>query len=230
MNKWVSIGISGVLLVALVATGVLYMGKSNDLKTAKNEIATQKTTIESLNKDLTASKGETTDFKAKLAASEATVVTLNGNISDLTGKNTKLTADLGTANTQLTSTQASLSSANSALSTAQSTNSSLTATVKKVTDPKHFTSATELKDWLQKDDTNTKYATSGAAQRAFILQVRALRDGYLLPTGYYETSSGVIFYNLAIIEGTCYVVLAANDSIYADVSIQPLPSHPEPLP
>jgi septal ring factor EnvC (AmiA/AmiB activator) len=237
LNKWLSIGISGVLLVALVATGFLYFGKSSDLKTANTEIATQKTTIEGLNTDLAASKAETADFKGKLAASEANVVTLNGNITNLTGQNTKLTSDLTAANTllsaaqtELSSTKSSLSSAQSALSTAQSTNSTLTANLKKVTDPRHFASVTELKDWLQKDDTNTKYPTLDVVQKAYILQIRALRDGFLLPVSLYYDSYGDWVANRAIIDGVVYSVIASTDNIYIYDTCTIQPSHPEALP
>jgi hypothetical protein len=244
LNKWLSIGISGVLLVALVATGFLYFGKSSDLKTANAEIATHKTTIEGLNADLAASKSETANFKGNLATSEATVVTLNGSITDLTGKNTKLTSDLSTSNgllsaaqTELSSTKSSLSSAQSALSTAQSTNSTLAATVKKVTDPRHFSSLSELTDWLQKDDTNTKYASlyTGTSRNyllmSYILEVRAARDGYILPAYVIPGTTSSWISNIAIVGDTMYLVEAGDDSVtayYRLASAQPV--HPEPLP
>jgi molybdopterin converting factor small subunit len=230
LNKWLSISISIVLLVALVVMGILYMGKSNNLKTANTEITTQKTTIDSLNKQLTTSKAETAALQGKLSASETTIVTLNGNITDLTDKNTKLTADLGTANTQLTSTQASLSSANSALGTAQSTNSTLSATVKKISDPKNFATVTELKDWLQKDDTNTKYTNLDPLQRGLILQIRAMRDGFILSLSIFADSTNTYVGNRAIIGDTVFAVMSGSDSVTQYVTVPAQPSHPEPLP
>jgi len=238
LNKWLSIGINGVLLVALVATGFLYFGKSSDLKTANAEITTQKTTIEGLNTDFAASKSETADFKGKLATSEATVVTLNGSVTDLTGKNTKLTSDLASANTLLSSTQAGLSSAQSSLSTSQSANSTLTATVKKISDPRHFSSMSELTDWLQKDDTNTKYASlsTGTVRdyllMSYILESRATRDGYILPTYYLPSSTGDTWIsNYAIIGDMMYLVEAGDDSVTSFWHLgSAQPVHPEPLP
>ncbi len=223
MKKWMPIIAICVLVVAVVFTVVLYLQKSSDLKAANSEIATQKTTISGLNTDLTASKAETADFKTKLTASEAEVATQKSNVADLTTKNTKLTSDLTAANS-------ALSGAQSSLSAAQSANSALTSDLKKVKDPRHFASVAELTDWLQKDDTNTKYASVDNIQRAFILQVRALRDGFLLPVSLYTDSSGHWVGNRAVIGTVIYMVTSTTDSVTAyDVCVAQ-PSHPEPLP
>jgi septal ring factor EnvC (AmiA/AmiB activator) len=244
MNKWLSIGISSVLVIALVATGVLFFQKSSALTTANATIATRDTTISGLNTDLTASRAETTDYKAKLAASEATVLTLNGTITDLNGKNLKLTNDIAAVNTQLSNTQtqlsdtqtelagtkSSLTSAQSSLSAAQSSNATLTASLKTIKDPRHFASLTELKDWLQKDDTNTKYPTMEGVQKSFILQVRALRDGFLLPVTFYIDSGNLYVINEAVIGNLVYDVSASTDNVVFWTICNAQPSHPEPLP
>ena len=237
-NKIISIVIPIVLIIAVVVVGYLLFKNLGDLKTANLEIDGHHTTISSLETNLTKSQTETTDLKTKLTASENTVATLkgevttlkasaeslNGQITTLQNDKSKLSADLNTANSSLTSAQSSLSSA-------QTVNSTLTAELKKVKDPRHFNSLTELTDWLQKDDTNTKYTTMGASQKAFILEVRATRDGLLLPVSIWLEGTTLLVGNRAVIGDTVYGVNAGTDfvgQILKTAAIQP--SHPEPLP
>jgi chromosome segregation ATPase len=238
LNKWLSIGIIAVLVIGLATTGYLYSGKSTDLNNANAQIASQKTTIAGLNKDVDDSKAETANVQKQLSDSQANVVLLNGNITDLTGKNTKLSADLNTANTSLASTQSSLTSTQGQLTSAQSSITTLNATVKKVSDQKHFTSVADLTAWLQKDDTNTKYKSLATTNihdyllMSYILEVRAARDGYILPTYYLPDSSGNSWVsNYAIIGDTMYLVEAGDDSVTAYWKLGSVqPADPEPLP
>jgi len=101
-----------------------------------------------------------------------------------------------------------------------------------VRDPAHFASLEALQDWLNTDDTNVAYASSRAVERAYILQVRALRYGYILPA-YHEIDESVLyFYNMAYISGKLYRVSPSNDTIsqISEIkSIEPIASHPLPL-
>ena len=225
MNKWITIVIWIVLVAGVGVFGFLYFQESGNLKDAEAEIVTHLDTISGLETDLSASEAEATDLSSKLNASELKVTTLEGEVSDLTAEKTKLDSDLSAANSQISGLQSSLSAA-------QSASSALTAELKKIKDPRHFSSVTELTDWLQQDDTNTRYASLRASERAFIRQVRALRDGFILPAVEYFSSSNSMFYfyNMAIIEGTIYWISTSSDTLYNEGSFQPLPSHPEPLP
>jgi TolA-binding protein len=237
MNKWLSIGIIVVLVAATGAAVFLYSGKSNDLNTANAAIAVHQTAIAGLNTGISASKAETADYQSQLKDAQGKIVLLNGNISDLTSQNTKLTADLATANTDistakftLANAQTSLTSAQGAWTSALNSASILNTTIKKVTDPRHFASLQELTDWLQKDDTNTKYPGINNTTRAYILQVRALRDGFLLPVTIWDDASGGWVSNRAVIGTSVYAISAINDNVVYYGSAAILPSHPEPLP
>jgi hypothetical protein len=132
--------------------------------------------------------------------------------------------------TSLSSTQSQLSQKTTELTAAQTVNTALTAELKKIKDPRHFASVTELKDWLAKDDTNTKYVSLEAVQRSFILQVRALRDGFLLPATFYVSGGVLYVVNEAVIGDQIYDVSSYNDTIAFYHYCNAQPSHPEPLP
>lgn len=243
MNKWVAIIIGVILVAGVGAFGFLYFQEAGDLKDAEAEIVTHLGTISGLETDLSASETEAADLSDKLSASESEVASLEGNVStlegevstlegevsDLTDQNSELDADLASANTKISGLQSSLSAA-------QSVNTSLTAELKTIKDPRHFESVTELSDWLQQDDTDTVYASLASGglgnfmQMAFILQVRAARDGYILPA-YILPGDGVTFVlNYAIIGDMMYFVDVTNDEVEAMVYLAGQPSHPEPLP
>ncbi|GAH72900.1 unnamed protein product, partial [marine sediment metagenome] len=172
-------------------------------------------------------EGDVSTLETNLAESEATVSTLEGNVStletDLAGSEatvSTLEADLGTANSRITDLQGDVS-------TQRSINSSLSNELKTVKDPRHFASISELVDWLEQDDTDIKYAGESGAQLALILQVRALRDGYLLMTIIF--TDGENAGNSAVIADEEWAIDAANDDTFFLQYIKPLPSHPLPL-
>jgi len=89
--------------------------------------------------------------------------------------------------------------------------------------PRHFKSVAELTDWLDKDDTDIKYADKHIVHRAFILQIRAVRDGYLLSTT--VDPMGVYATNTAIIDDAIYTIEAGGDSFSLVGHIIPMPLH-----
>lgn len=115
------------------------------------------------------------------------------------------------------------------IATLQENNSSLTDELKNIMYPRHFQSVNELKEWLRQDDTDTKYADEDWGNLCCILQVKALRDGYLLPVNSRSEKDTVIMANRAYIGGEMYTVWADTDYVeyhdYADF----LPSRPLPL-
>jgi outer membrane murein-binding lipoprotein Lpp len=197
-----------------------------------------------LQTDLAAKEAEADSLTSQLSDSEAEVTILQGNVSTLNAQVTKLTTDLDSTKSQLDSTksllattQSQLSSTQSNLSSVQAANTTLTAELRKIKDARHFGSLPELTDWLQKDDTDTKYASlfDGTNRNyllmAFILQERAVRDGYLLPAYYLPTSNSSWISNYAIIGDMMYLVEPGDDSVTAFWRLgSAQPGKPEPLP
>jgi hypothetical protein len=131
---------------------------------------------------------------------------------ELTQANTKL--DL--ANSRITNLEANLASGANELTQAKARITSMEASLKLSGYPSHFESLDALKAWLAIDDTNSKYASIPAVDRAYILEIRSARDGFLLPA-YFEQDSKdatkLYFLNLANIAGKFYVVNSANDTV-----------------
>ena len=253
--------ISGVLAVALIAVGVLYvmeMGKLNkandniasletNVTSLQSQLATEKASVASLQTQLaaekanvadlqtqlTAAKGQITSLTADLATATAKVTSLTADLATANGKVTSLTADLATANGAVTNLQGSLLKAGADLAAAVALNTTQAATLKKVQDPRHFDTLAELTAWLAKDDTNTNpaYAAYSPAAKAYILQVKALRDGYILSTALDYDATSIYSWNVAVAGGMVVMVNAANDAILTGPTFaSPPPSHPLPLP
>ena len=110
------------------------------------------------------------------------------------------------------------------------------AEINKVEAPRHFNSLDELNAWLQKAAVDTKYAALRPIERAYILQVLALRDGYLLPAGFDVSGTTFYSFNTAYIDGTIYMVSPSTNVVSnfnADGSalvVSPISSQPLPLP
>ena len=240
MNKIFPVTGISVLAVGLLVTGGFLFQNIGNLSDAKAEIETHKATISGLQTDLAAKVAGAESLTFRLSDSETEVTALQGNVSTLNAQVTKLTTDLNSTQSQLDSTksllattQSQLSSTQSNLSTVQATNTTLTAELRKIKDARHFGSLQELTDWLQKDDTNTKYSSSSMSylQMAFILQERAARDGYLLPAYYLPGTTSSWISNYAIIGDMMYLVEPGDDSVTAYVRLNTAqPGKPEPLP
>jgi len=246
--------ITAVLAVALIALGVFYgqgvgkLDKANTQITAltanvtslEGQLTTEKANVASLQTQLAAEKANVVDLQTQLATAKSDLTTSQAKVTSLTtdlatanGKVTSLTSDLATANAKVTSTQASLDKANLDLATAVATNATQSTALKKVQDPRHFDILAELTAWLAKDDTNTNpaYASYSGYSKAFILQVKALRDGYLLPACLDWDSSYIYSWNVAVVGGTVYSSDPTTDVLTQGPTFgSPPPSHPLPLP
>ncbi|MBN1644407.1 MAG: hypothetical protein JW856_06285, partial [Dehalococcoidales bacterium] len=206
--------------VGLVVVVVLLVINMGNLSKANTEIADQKDTIAGLQTDLSSSQAQASNLQTQLTVSEAEVAdlevnvasleddvaSLEDNVADLTAQNTKLDSDLRSANSQISSLQSSLTAA-------QNTNTTLTTELKKIKYPKNFTTAAELTDWLVQDNTNTAYATANPIQKCFILQVRALQSGYLLPAYVLVDATSYLAINFAMIGESMYLVDPDNDDV-----------------
>jgi uncharacterized protein YoxC len=196
MKKQIAFSVIGVLAAALITVIVIFIFNIN---AANKEIDEKNNTIAGLETDLSASQAEATDLTSRLTASEAEVVTLEGNVADLEAQNIQLDTDLQAANSQITSLDI--------------TNSWLTSELKTIKYPKHFTSVAELTSWLVKDNTNTSYSTASEAQICYILQVKALQSGYILPAFVLPSGSTFYYFNFAIIGGNLYLIDPSSDDV-----------------
>jgi hypothetical protein len=162
-------------------------------------------------------------------------------ISSLQGQVTSLQSDLTSTKTQLTQTQndktgltADLAEATAqievmtkAASSAQATISAQEKSITTMRYPRHFTSVNELTDWLQKDDTNIKYKGLPNSQISFILQIRAAREGYLLPVRLPIGGSLDYISNMAVIGDSVYSVRGYDDFVEKWMTINPaMPTYP----
>jgi len=244
--------ISGVLAVALIAVGVLYVMEMGKLKKANDNISSLETNVTSLEGQLATEKASVASLQTQLATEKANVATLQTQLntakSDLTASQAKvtsltadlaaanasvtnLTASLATANAKVTSTQTSLDKANADLATAVATNASQTTELKKVKDPRFFDTLAELTAWLAKDDTNTNpvYASYNAVTKAYILQIKALRDGYLIGA-YGGWAASSVYYDNTTLAGGVLVEIDVLTDLTVVGPAWTVPSHPLPIP
>ncbi len=240
MNKWIAVPVITILAVGIIVGGYFLWQQTSKLGEAESEIVALEGNVSTLEGNVSTLEGNVATLETDLAESEATVSTLEGNVSTLEGNVSTLEGNVSTLETDLAESEATVStleadltSANSRISnlqsdvsTQQTINSSLSAELKTVKDPRHFASLSELVDWLQQDDTDTKYTDKNSDELAFILKVRALRDGYLLQASVAEDGFG---WNFAIIQDEFWFVDPANDDTSFYIYVDPLPSYPLPL-
>jgi hypothetical protein len=164
-------------------------------------------------------------------------------------------AELWSVKSELDSVRAELHSAKSELDRAKddieaqkalkALNLALSEELKKVKDPRHFESLEELEEWLSKDDTDKKYAEQlkdlsvarskfatlrARYEGAFVLQVKALRDGYILRAIVTEHQGEIRASNEAFIGDYIYSVSPIRDSVVLLGRLKwPPSSHPLPL-
>ncbi|OGO39652.1 MAG: hypothetical protein A2147_03015 [Chloroflexi bacterium RBG_16_57_8] len=209
MFKWVAVAAIGVLVVALVVAIVVLIGRNGEL----NELNTQ------------------------LDAAEQQVATLQSQMSGLQSNVSSLQNQLTGAQNQVTSLQANVTSANGQISTlqkdAESKQSNIdaqAAQIKTMKYPRFFSSQVELSNWLQKDNTNTLYTSPNAIEKAvmaFTLQIRAARDGYILPVTLPFGGNLDLLTNRAIVGDVMYDVRAWDDFAQRGLNVSPaMPSYP----
>lgn len=204
MKKWLAISVIAILVIGIIVTACLLVRESGKLGEAESKIATLQ------------------DEVATLQESNSTLQT---KLADSENKTVALQANLDVANTRI-------GALNDTITSLRGTISTQADELKKIKYPRHFASLTELTNWLQKDDTNLKYSGITQQQLGYILQVKALQDGYLLPVrtpvvavGFTELDT-----NFAIIGDVVYTVQASNDSVARWALAAPLPSYPIPPP
>ena len=207
--KWLAITVIIILAIATIGGGYFYWQQTSKLAEANSEIVALEGNAASLEGKVSSLEGNVSTLETNLADSEATVATLG--------------TDLEAANAEIDGLQADVS-------TQRTINSALSAELETVKDPRHFESLQELTDWLEQDDTNTKYADEDLIKMSYILMIRAVRDGYLLSVSLWASDGDVWVSNDALIGTSIYSVNAWDDQIIEWFEgMQPQPSHPLPL-
>lgn len=205
--------LSGLLIGCGVSTEE-YTKVVNDYTAIKIELESVRTELEAKQAELEALQPELKSIKAELEKDQA-------ELENLKESSQTLENDLQVANDEIDKLEGDIKAQ-------QQINSSLSDELEKITYPRHFQSLTELTDWLRQDDTNTKYASEEYRNMCYILQVKALRDGYILPVSIdYEEYEDILYYsNVAIIEDELYWVWPDDDYTEFAYYITPLPSRP----
>jgi vacuolar-type H+-ATPase subunit I/STV1 len=207
----------GAIVVLVGSTGYLafaYTGKSSDLTEANSTIDGYIAEVADLEQDVT-------DLTDDLSA-------MTGERDTLEDEKADLENELDDADSEISSLQSSLSAKTAELSSEKARTTSLQGELNKVMYPRHFSSVQELRDWLQQDDTDD--IDESPAELAFILQVRALQDGYILCAWAYVNSYGYPDgFCDAYIEGQDYMIWPEDDyfELYDSIGTY-LPTYPIP--
>jgi septal ring factor EnvC (AmiA/AmiB activator) len=203
MNKWIAIPVIAVLLIAVIVMAV---------------VMTQQ--IGNLNDELSDAEADITMLTSEVNSLNASVSSLQGELTESQNEAVALQASLNTANNQIAALQDTVESQ-------QSTIDTQTDELEKVRYPRHFATLLELMDWLQKDDTDTKYPDVSAAQRAFILEAKAAAAGYLLPVRMPLAGTTDFVTNIAVVGGDkVYSVRASDDFVEPWGTIPAMPQYP----
>lgn len=161
--------------------------------------------------------------EAEIGTLEGKVTTLEADLAEAANKLKRAEAEIGTLEGKVSTLEADLAGARNTLRAQKEE-------LKKVKYPRHFQSVTELAEWLRKDDTDIKYKDEEITNMSFILQVRALWGGYLLPVSLFEVEGSIYVINTAVIGDSIYWVWVEDDYIEWFAYIHPQPLRPIPPP
>lgn len=230
-TRWGMI-IMGVLVAGLITFGVLYGISTNNLSQARADIAELENNVAALQNQLTTEQAHAASLQTQLTAaindlnsSQAQVTHLQADLNASELRIINLQSELDAASTELEQAYSELSSLTDA-------NASLTEELTMIKDPRHFNSLQELQTWLENDDTNTNsaYSSLTSQSKAYVLQIKALREGYILSACIDWDSNFIYSWNVAVIGDKIYSVNADTDAITAGPSFaDALPLHPLPL-
>lgn len=238
-TSWYMVAITGVLAIGLVTFGVLYGIGAVNLSNARADITQLETNVADLQAQLAVEEANVAALETQLATaieelnlSQAQAEQLQADLDESELQVANLQTELDDAIANVTSLQSDLDEASADLEEAIAANSSLEDELSTVKSPRHFTSLEELQTWLANDDTDTNsdYASLSPAAKAYLLQVKALRDGYILSACLDWDSSYIYTWNVAIVNDTIYSVNADTDAVtegpdFADAP----PSYPIPI-
>ncbi len=215
--------VMGVLAAGLVTFGILYGIGSSELSKAKANIADLENNVTALETQLAAEQTHAASLQTQLTAA---INDLNSSQAQVT----QLQADLNASELRITTLQSELNEASVELASLTATNAELTGELTLLKDPRHFNSLQELQTWLENDDTDTNYSSLTPQAKAYVLEIKALRDGYILSACIDWDSNFIYTWNVAVIGDAVYSVNAATDVITPGPSFSDaLPLHPLPL-
>jgi outer membrane murein-binding lipoprotein Lpp len=205
MTRWLVIGVMAVLVIAIVVISILLSQKVNslnrDLDNTNSQVATLQSKVNSLTADLTSTQG-----KLMTAESESTSL-----------------------KTELTAAQTQIGTLNQSVASKQTTIDQQTDQITTMRYPKHFATAEELANWLQKDNTDTLYPNPTLAQKmllAFTLQIHAARDGFIICTNLPTGGQLDLVTNRAVVGDVIYEIRPWDDFAQKWNSIPVMPSYP----
>ena len=183
-------------------------GKANAVK-LENQLTAEKANVAKLESDLVSAQEAVVKAQADTAAAEADVETALAGAA-------AIQVELDAAKASVTAVETQLAQANAEIAALQQSNAQiavLQAQITALTDdltalrsPRHFSTLAELQLWLAIDDTNYAYASLSSIDRAFILQVKALRDGLIISAQVQPAGLNGIF-----LMGVNYAVVGDND-------------------
>jgi len=210
-----------------------------DLGAAQAEVAGLQTDLADAQDEVTRLEGELAAAEDDLATAESEIDDLQDDLTDAQDEVASLEADLATAQAEVAGLEADLATAQAEiadleleLDNAWLEVSALSDQLVVVRNPQHFSSVTELEGWLAQDDTDEVYAETDVYSYVYVLQARALRDGYLLPANFedidldYEADSAG---NMANINGDLYIVWPFSDEYKVWMFGERVPAHPLPV-
>ena len=224
--------VMAVLAAGLITVGVLYGIQNGNLNQAKTDIAELENNVATLQTELTAEQANAAALQTELTA---TINDLNASRDEVA----QMEDDLSASEQRIAELEAELDAANAELAQAYidieeltADNAALSEDLNMVKDARHFNSLDELETWLENDDTDTNddYSSLTPSARAYVLQVKALRDGYLISACIDWDSNYIYSWNVAVIGKAVYSINAETDVITAGPSFyDELPLHPLPL-
>jgi septal ring factor EnvC (AmiA/AmiB activator) len=234
MSKAIAIPIICVLAVAFLVAGYFLWSQTGKLGDARDDIADLEDYSATLEGDIDDLEGEVSGLEGNVAGLEDEVSGLEDEVADLEENVTDLEDDLADSESTVSYLEISLADANSEISDLEDdviglelSNALLTGELDTVKSPRHFSSLSELTSWINNDDTNIMYASERPIVQAFILMVRALRDGYILTTSIWESGGTVWVINNAYIGSNIYKVDAGEDDVWLWKSgMETVPSRP----
>lgn len=203
----IALGVVAVALVVVVAVLASQLGSKNSkLNDADQQVESLQTQVDNLQSNLSTTQGNLTTAQAEAAS---------------------LKTDLDQSNTQVKSLQAQIDSLDENVANQQTMITDQAAQIQTMSYPRNFNSIVELTNWLQQDNTDTIAAGLTNPEIAFILQIHAARDGYLLPVRLPIAGSLDYITNMAVIGDVVYSVRGKDDFVERWGSVSPaLPSYP----
>ena len=206
----ITLGVLVVAAVVVIAVMASQNGKANaDLKDSQQQVASLQSQASSLQGNLSSAQSQLTAATAAQA---------------------KAASDQAAAKT---ASDAQISALQKDISSKQSTIDSQAAQIKTMRYPRNFSTIDELTNWLQKNNPVTwDSLTLTAAQRVqmtFALEIKAARDGYLMPAVLPMFGNLDWMTNRTVVGDIIYEVRAWDSFVQIGGRVTPaVPSYPIP--